>query len=632
MGLTTPVFLIAMVTIPVIVLYHIFRPRKQRRVVSSTLLFERAVAETGSKSIWEKLLQNMPLVFQIIAAAAMVMLLAGLFIERDLTHGHRHVVVIDASASMGATDVDPNRLAEAKRGARQYIESLPRDIRVALVVFDSSVQRVLDFTRDRGELDTTLSNLQRRDGPADGDRLISFLKAIVAEEEGDISIALFSDGGFRLSQPSRLADLAASAQLSLFGVGRPADNVAITWLEFREAFYADIAGEVFGSIENFSEERKVFPFRLYVGDEAVKGRHIELEPGESRIVRFPMASVPREPITLEIDTDDHLKLDDVAVIWPEAAGRRRVALVTRGNRSLQTALAAVPGGVVVTMHPTEATQHRLSLFDLVVFDEYYPSFDVSVDQIVVRAPFGTPYLEVMGEYSNAEVLHADRAHSVMRFVNPAVIVGEIGQVLEVPDTAEVIAYGRGGPIAIAEETSGFRYVYIGIPLRSRTLVSSTSFPILVANLVEYVTLESAVNTTLSPGDPIFLSLSELTEEMGYATVTRPDGERVEVSLDETGLVYGNTHMPGIYLAEAEGVERYFTVNLFSRQESDLRSREGLSLLADAVRNAGSGRIAELDSVDEEGLETKLDLTQFLLIAAVCLLVVEWALYNRRWNH
>ncbi|MFC4113050.1 VWA domain-containing protein [Nonomuraea zeae] len=108
------------------------------------------------------------------------------------------MVAFDVSASMGATDVSPNRFEAAKQAARQFVEGLPERFNLGLVSFSSAATVTVPPTLDRQTVLTALDRLSTASGTAIGEAVYSSLEAIAAldseEEAPPAHIVLLSDG------------------------------------------------------------------------------------------------------------------------------------------------------------------------------------------------------------------------------------------------------------------------------------------------------------------------------------------------------------------------------------------------------------------------------------------------------
>lgn len=113
------------------------------------------------------------------------------------------ILAVDVSLSMKATDVLPNRLDAAKKGAKEFIDLLPPRINVGLVKFGGNASVVVPPTIDRDSLKTAIDGLKEQDSTAIGEAIFTCLDAITTFSKATTSkddkppparIVLLSDG------------------------------------------------------------------------------------------------------------------------------------------------------------------------------------------------------------------------------------------------------------------------------------------------------------------------------------------------------------------------------------------------------------------------------------------------------
>ena len=114
----------AAVAVPLLLLLYFLKLKRREVVVSSTLLWKRAVQDLQVNAPFQRLRRNLLLLLQLLALAAILIALAGPVLAWRRGPGQRYVVLIDRSASMNATDVKPSRLDAAKEQAKVFIESM----------------------------------------------------------------------------------------------------------------------------------------------------------------------------------------------------------------------------------------------------------------------------------------------------------------------------------------------------------------------------------------------------------------------------------------------------------------------------------------------------------------------------
>src|SRR5512146_221336 len=107
----------AAVAVPLLLVLYFLKLKRREMIVSSTLLWKRAVQDLQVNAPFQRLRRNLLLLLQLLALIAMLLALASPIASLSRGPGQRYVLLIDRSASMNATDVAPSRLAEARRQA-----------------------------------------------------------------------------------------------------------------------------------------------------------------------------------------------------------------------------------------------------------------------------------------------------------------------------------------------------------------------------------------------------------------------------------------------------------------------------------------------------------------------------------
>jgi len=91
------------------------------------------------------------------------------------------ILAVDVSLSMGATDVDPNRLTAAQAAAKAFVEERPSDVRIGIVAFGGSAALVQPATMNRDDLLGAIGRFQLQRGTATGSALYVALAALLPE-------------------------------------------------------------------------------------------------------------------------------------------------------------------------------------------------------------------------------------------------------------------------------------------------------------------------------------------------------------------------------------------------------------------------------------------------------------------
>src|SRR5512147_2239481 len=86
--------------IPVVILFYLLKRKRVVRLVSSTLLWQKFLAETQASAPFQKLRKNWLLILQLLLLALAVFALARPYFATKVKPARLRVVILDASASM----------------------------------------------------------------------------------------------------------------------------------------------------------------------------------------------------------------------------------------------------------------------------------------------------------------------------------------------------------------------------------------------------------------------------------------------------------------------------------------------------------------------------------------------------
>ena len=138
MPFTTPLALLGLLFVPAVIAMYLLKLRRDEAVVPSTLLWSRLVADVEANAPWQRLRRSLLLLLQLLLVIILALLAARPFLERPAGLARDIVLVVDTSASMGATDVVPDRLTAAKAAAIEALRDLPTGGKVSVIAADRS--------------------------------------------------------------------------------------------------------------------------------------------------------------------------------------------------------------------------------------------------------------------------------------------------------------------------------------------------------------------------------------------------------------------------------------------------------------------------------------------------------------
>jgi len=171
---------------------------------------------------------------------------------------------------------------------------------------------------------------------------------------------------------------------------------------------------------------------------------------------------------------------------------------------------------------------------------------------------------------------------------------------------------------VAGELGRQRIAWVGFDSLDSSWPLRVSFPIFIANAVEWLNPANARNAQLlvRSGDPFQLALVNPVES---AQVRLPGGETRSIDVDPANpeIVFGDTARRGTYHVIAGTNEVAFCVNLLDTRESNIQPRNELNL----------GQYDKVEANVERQANTELWRTLTLIGLAV--LMFEWWWYHKR---
>src|SRR5213075_2950620 len=118
---------------PVVIVFYLLKRKRVIKLVSSTLLWQKFLAETQANAPFQRLRHNWLLLLQILLLTLVVLALARPYFAGSAKNSRLRVLILDASASMQAIDEKPSRFEKARGEALKVVDSL-RDTEQAMIV------------------------------------------------------------------------------------------------------------------------------------------------------------------------------------------------------------------------------------------------------------------------------------------------------------------------------------------------------------------------------------------------------------------------------------------------------------------------------------------------------------------
>jgi len=601
-------FLLSALALPILAMYFL-RIRRKRVRVPSLMLWHAMQRSERLASPFDKFKKHLLLLLQLLLLALLVLALTRPYLQTEASAFRSLVLVVDTSASMGATDASPNRLGSAVQRASEILADMGPSDEVMLIEAGPRTEVRIPFTRDEALVDNALAEIEVTD--AEGSLREGLqLGLSLARSRPDVEVVVLSDGG-----GEDLSSLSTGgAKVTYLRIGQRDDNAGILALDLRRSPVSELDRQLFVTVEHYGNDTVDATVEVYLDEELVGLRNERLVSRAPISMVFDVDGSRSGILRVQLDVPgDLLPADDTAYAVLGAASARKVVLVG-GDALTARVLRADPRVDLVQL--SSATAETLAGADAVFFGAEVPDGLEGLNYAVLSSRYGGP-AELGSALDLPRILGWQRTHPVLRFVDlgganiaRAASVGNTGGLVPIVD-------GDGGPLILAGERKGGRVLQLCFDPFESDLPMRVAWPVMLLNTVGWLTEQTAGSSDavlLPAGAPYIRKVADAPQGV---SVRGPDGE-VAASVNDGILRVVDTDQVGVYRVKGGGLDVAFAANLLSEKESRIAPLAALSLgeqtEAVAAASVVSGR---------------RELWRPLLALALLLMVIEWLAWNRR---
>ncbi len=619
MSLLVPLGLLLGITIPVVIVFYLLKVRRHEEEVSSTFLWDDLVRDLAAHEPLQRLRWNPLLLLQIVVLACLTVALARPFAEQTGEKPVHAVLLIDGSASMQAADVEPSRFARAVQLAQETLGSLPESSLSTVVLVATHPHVLASQTGDRRESARALAQARPSGSAADMREALLLARSLGGNPETR-RIYLFTDGAFTLP-PDLPDDMGWVSVRQVAPVGTA--NLAITTITTRPDPRDNRRQQIFTRAENFSDGQVQATVSLALDGQTIETRSLSLAPNGVSDQVFEDVPPGGRGVTASLTQEagqDALKLDDEGFAVLIQHKPAQVLLVSAGNQFLERALTLLPNVELSRIASRRYLGVEADRFDVVVFDSYLPPLLPRGNLLIINPPDRSA-VRTSGVVQRPRVSAWERDDPLLAYVDLRDLTVTQARKLDLPDWARPLASSADGtPLLAVGQEGDRRMAIVPFDLRQSNLPLSPSFPILMSNLLSYLSPPGVVQAAaIGTGDAEVITP---LPQIDRVRVTGPQDRTTDVKVAAKTVTFIGTDSPGLYrvqqlVANGEQTvdEDLFAANLANRNESDIRPR-----------------LSGLDSVTSQALESVPVQREFWLVLAsltLPLLLFEWFWFHRR---
>jgi len=648
----------AVVSLSLLLLLYFLKLKRREQIVSSTLLWKRAVQDLQVNAPFQRLRLNILLLLQLLMLLTILFALAGPILSLMAGPAQRYVLLIDRSASMNAGDVEPTRLDAAKEQAKIFVESRPDKTFFSLssdsdqtmvIAFDDHAKVMCNFTSDKRQLTSAIEAIK----PGDGDSSLAEavvvarafaqspgLEADYMSAEEPAQLILFSDGRIRdLEQIVIGPD-----ELIFHCIGESGRNIAITAMQARRSYEKPDEINVFATLTNYSEEAVTSDVQLSINDDVRAVRSVTVPARKAEggtetnlpgrvAVNFSLSYT--EAGVLEVrqlqssgqagSQLDSFSCDDAAWAILLPPKKLSVLLVTNSNVVLESALQACSLARLEVQSPAQfdaMDPWALSIeqpYDVIVLDNHLPATLPRCRYLVFGHPPNDIDVSVPQQLENQVIVDWRPKHPVLKYVNLMNLFAAKCYKMVLPRDAEVLAEFNETPALAMVRRNGSVFLLVGFDVLQSNWPFEPGFVLFCYNAASFLGMEVGQNqqTNLEVGQPIVVE--GLSADIA-ARIDGPDFSGTEIKSSSSGSIrFPGTSRVGVYnLSVLDQPNRIFAVNLLDSQESNIEPQREIVFSGQPIQ-------AEQSALKR----ANLSLWPFLVALALVLACLEWLIYNSK---
>ncbi len=227
-GFATPLWLLALLAIPVLVALTVARSRGRDRFAMRVPAAASLAAAVVAEPAWRRWVPS------VLAVAAIAALIFGAARpQRSLRVPLQEasiMLVTDHSGSMAAMDVSPNRLAAAQAAASTFVKALPDGVKVGVVAYSVAPDDVRPPSTDHSAALKAIAGQSANGGTATGDALKTAL-GLLRPDKGartPAAVVLLSDGTTTVgSDPEEVAQTAKKLGVPVYTVALGSEDATV---------------------------------------------------------------------------------------------------------------------------------------------------------------------------------------------------------------------------------------------------------------------------------------------------------------------------------------------------------------------------------------------------------------------
>ena len=285
----------AAVTVPLLLLLYFLKLKRAEKLISTTLLWKRAVQDLQVNAPFQRIRRNILLFLQMLLLIAILLALGKPVLSLTTGPGRRYVLLIDRSASMSAIDAGSagaTRLDTAKQQAKEFVRSLRSKEffslstsadQVMVIAFDTHTKVMCNFSPDKAQLLSAIDTITAGHNRSLLSEAVAVARAFAQSpgveannrsSQEQAQLVLFSDG--RIQDADQV--VVSPGEMIFNRTGKSGDNIAITAMQAKRSYENPEQVSVFATLANYGTEQVTTDVQLSLNEDVRAVRSVPIPP------------------------------------------------------------------------------------------------------------------------------------------------------------------------------------------------------------------------------------------------------------------------------------------------------------------------------------------------------------------
>jgi hypothetical protein len=484
MTLLQPSGLWFLLALPAIFVLYLIQSRYRPQVVASLLLWKHMARDLEAEAAWRRPRWDLLLALQLLVALAVAIALA-----RPAIPGSgqpRLAIVLDTSASMGARDVPPSRLAAARQTVEDVINSAAPDTRISLVTAGLEPEVKVENGSSANVMDA-LGTIQQPENDS-GDlltavRVASGIAAADASTQPASQVVVVTDGAFNVTLPPQPVPVAFRL------VGGGGQGLALSEVSLRRPVEGGDFLDGFARVVNGGTDTQTTTLAILADGVLVDHAPLQVEGSSQAEATF---HVPSGAQSLSVGLTDRgaLPAADRVDLAGFARWARRVTVVSDAPTTWEHVLSVVPNLSTRSVRVADYSAADSAPDDIYLFDNFAPSsLPAASGLILVNPPDSASSILTRTDSLQRQrrAVSFDASDPLLAGVDIAPLNVQQLERASTPAWAAASVAAEDTPLILHGRLGDQRAVVFAFDPNKSNLPHLAAFPQLMANAVDWLT-------------------------------------------------------------------------------------------------------------------------------------------------